>query len=271
MKKIILVLLSLILCLSLFGCKHKSVLKDGEEVNKGDIYNDIISINKNIKIKFINDPYLEGTLEIYIPIEQNNDKKESEEFDKITNDVFNKINNNIKDYKEVKTIKFYPVINGNEEKVIDTSYIKNSLGEFEIYGVKANEDSFKIINGNYKEKEVQNDNSVDYTMKNTVIVPSNKGEFKVPKDFLKNITPSVCELNYSRFYLDKEGENKIIKIDLTYNKKVMTVGVITKIRNNIENTFNNKCNEIDLTITQKKPMDLYECKFKNGKWDKEVK
>lgn len=272
MKKLILITVACLISVVLFvGCRDKSVLKDGEEIKQGDIYKYITSIDSNIKIKFINDPYKEGTLEICIPIKKDSDKKESEEFNKISDEIFNKIKDCAKDYEEIKDIEFYPIIDNNYEEAISTNYKKNNSGEFELYGLKSDEDSFKILNGNYKDAEFQDDDSSNEDTQDEIVVPYDKGEFTVPKSILQKITPGSCKLQYSKFYLDKDGENKIIKIDLNYDGRVMTVGVVKKIRNNIENIFKEKCNEIDLTIVQQHPMDLYECKYINGSWDKEVK
>lgn len=56
-----------------------------------------------------------------------------------------------------------------------------------------------------------------------------------------------------------------------YKNKVLIVGRVKNIRNNIESALKDQCDEIDLTITQEHPMDVYECKYTGGAWDKEVK
>ncbi|MGG7077397.1 hypothetical protein [Clostridium sardiniense] len=40
------------------------------------------------------------------------------------------------------------------------------------------------------------------------------------------------------------------------------------IKNNIKSAFKDKCDGIDLIITQENPMEVYECKYTNGSWDK---
>ncbi|MGU8394928.1 hypothetical protein ACV3NB_01920 [Clostridium perfringens] len=62
-----------------------------------------------------------------------------------------------------------------------------------------------------------------------------------------------------------------MKVNLIYKNKVLVVGIVKNIRNNIASALGNQCDEIDLTITQENPKDVYECKYIDSAWDKEVK
>ena len=67
-----------------------------------------------------------------------------------------------------------------------------------------------------------------------------------------------------------KGKKKILNINLVYDNQMLTVGIVSHIRNCIENAFKDKYDEINLNILQKNPKDVYDCKYINGAWDKEV-
>ncbi|MBM7836497.1 hypothetical protein [Clostridium sardiniense] len=75
----------------------------------------------------------------------------------------------------------------------------------------------------------------------------------------------------SSFEVINDNNRKIVKVNLIYKNKVLIVGILNNIRKNVENAFKDQCDEIDLSITQENPTDVYECKYIDSSWDKEVK
>ncbi|AQM61297.1 hypothetical protein [Clostridium baratii] len=129
-----------------------------------------------------------------------------------------------------------------------------------------------------KEKEIQVEKwekeDIEENNKELVEVPNEYGYFEAPK-LLESLKQSTGLKTDSPIFklVNRDGKKdgkKIVKVTLTYENKVLIAGIVKDIRNNIESAFKNQCDEIDLTIIQENPMDVYEYKYIDGSWDKEV-
>lgn len=70
----------------------------------------------------------------------------------------------------------------------------------------------------------------------------------------------------SSFESIKDGDKKILKVNLIYENEMLFVGVVDSIKNYMRYTFGKDYNEIDLSITQENPTNYYECKYIDGTW-----
>lgn len=77
----------------------------------------------------------------------------------------------------------------------------------------------------------------------------------------------ALNLTGSKYYAKKDS----IDVELFYKGDILRVGIITQIRNLIEDELKGKYKKIDLTVTQEDPFDSVNYIFENNKWDKEVK
>lgn len=78
------------------------------------------------------------------------------------------------------------------------------------------------------------------------------------------------EKDGSSFEEIDKGKKKILDVNLVYDNQMLRVGEVSHIRSCLENAFKDKYNEIDVSILQKNPKDVYDCKYINGAWDKKV-
>ncbi|EPY2290957.1 hypothetical protein [Clostridium sporogenes] len=260
MKKILSILM--IICIILLtGCSGKK-LNENEEITNGDIYNSITAISKNSNMKFVNDKENRNVLKVYIPIKGEDPKKINDEFKTIINSIMNKTSSVFKQYKNLEEIEFLLLLNGKESSEAVVDYMKTDDDKFEIY--------VESFLKEKKEQQTMDNMNEQLKEKNQIVkVPDEDGYFEAPK-LLENIKKGNIQLKSSNFKVINKNGKKIVKVNLIYKNEVLIVGVVKNIRNNIESALSDQCDEIYLTITQENPMDLYECKYVNGSWDKEV-
>ncbi|CEP43103.1 hypothetical protein [Paraclostridium sordellii] len=77
----------------------------------------------------------------------------------------------------------------------------------------------------------------------------------------------ALNLTGSKYYVKKDS----IDVELFYKGDILRVGIVTQVRNLIEDELKDKYKKIDLTVTQEDPFDSVNYIFENNKWDKEVK
>ncbi|MDU6337835.1 MAG: hypothetical protein E6594_18960 [Clostridium sporogenes] len=154
------------------------------------------------------------------------------------------------------------LLNGKESSEAVVDYMKTDDDKFEIY--------VESFLKEKKEQQTMDNMNEQLKEKNQIVkVPDEDGYFEAPK-LLENIKKGNIQLKSSNFKVINKNGKKIVKVNLIYKNEVLIVGVVKNIRNNIESALSDQCDEIYLTITQENPMDLYECKYVNGSWDKEV-
>lgn len=286
MKKIISILLSVMVTgILLAGCGNKeeknneSIIKavGTENVSGGVLYDDITSIYKNVDVEYISkDDKVDGEKNLLIKIKLDNDKNTkslSDEFNKISKEIFDKIQSTAINYKNLYDINFSALVNNKEcesATILCIRYVKDDGKVYYEFGSQTEAKDFK-------EKEekptnyIENHNNEVEKNNQIVEVPDEEGNFNASK-LLDNIQEGDSGLSKTKssFELINKDNKKIVKVNLIYKNKVLIVGRVKNIRNNIESAFKDQCDEIDLTITQEHPMDVYECKYIDGSWDKEV-
>lgn len=273
MKKIIAILLSCILVVTLFvGCGNKKQ----DEPKMKDV---IESVYNNAYINSSDG----NQLYIHVKLESNNktNKELSDEYNEICKKIFDKIQPIVLKDEKINEIVFTALNNNKDYKEADIRYYKsvnNDGSEYFYLGSLTTGDDFREKTQAEKDEENKKISEAAENFKkigkenNIVEVPNNQGYFSASK-LLDNIEEGNSELKKSKssFELVNKDNKKIVKVNLIYKNKVLVVGIVKNIRNNIESAFKDQCDEIDLSITQENPMDVYECKYINGSWDKEVK
>lgn len=278
MKKIITVLLSCILGVALFvGCgdkKDKVILDKSKDITSGDLYNSVTSIYKDSKLKLIVDSLDKNNktlvIELYFKKGDSNPKDLSDKYNNTCKEIVSKTEDVLNAYKDLTDIEFVPKVDG--ENVISYIRYKKSSNGFELDGNMSTPSDFEKSKITDEEINKITDNNLNNDESDNKIILPEKGEFKAPK-LLESLNEgnTVLKTGASSFEVINYNDKKIVKVNLIYKNKVLIVGIVNNIRNNIENAFKDQCDEIDLSITQENPMDVYECKYIDGSWDKEVK
>lgn len=297
MKKRLLVLLSaMMISTSIFvGCdlsnksneKNNYIIKSvGDEVvSGGNLYNEIISVYKDVDVEYDSqDSKQDGEKYLIIKIKLDNISNESElsnKFNDIAKKILKKIEPLAVKYENLQDIKFEATVNGNELKDATIRCYKSINSDNKIYyefGLETDAANFKEKTKEEKEEEdrkaseaIENFKKIDKENK-IIELPSEPGYFDASK-LLDNLEEGKSGLSRDKasFELKVDNDKKIVKVRLIYKNQVLIVGIVNNIRNNIASALGKQCDEIDLTIIQENPMDLYECKYTNGAWDKEVK
>ncbi|AUN10451.1 hypothetical protein [Clostridium botulinum] len=297
MKKILSILMIAILgCVVFAGCgeskktesyENKISAAGDEIVSGGNVYDVITSIYKDVNIEYKSeDEQLTGTKNLYIGIKLDKKKKTpqvlSEEYNKVCKEILKKVSPILAKYENLNNVQFQAFVNDKPDEDTNIYCLRQINDKNEIYydlGAVTEAKNFELKTKAEKEEE---ENKAQQAMdnmneqlkekeKNQIVkVPDEDGYFEAPK-LLENIKKRNIQLKSSNFKVVNENGKKIVKINLIYKNEVLIVGVVKNIRNNIESALSNQCDEIDLTITQENPMDIYECKYIDGSWDKEVK
>ncbi|MBE1305666.1 hypothetical protein G4W71_16815 [Clostridium botulinum] len=297
MKKILSILMIAILgCVLFTGCGESKKTKSDENkisaagdeiVSGGNVYDTITSVYKDVNIEYKSeDEQLTGKKNLYIGIKL--DKKDktpqvlSEEYNKVCEEILKKASPILAKYENLNNVQFQAFVNDKPDEDTNIYCLRQINDKNEIYydlGAATEAKNFELKTKAEKEEEEKNAQQAMDNMneqlkekeKNQIVkVPDEDGYFEAPK-LLENIKKGNIQLKSSNFKVVNENGKKIVKINLIYKNEVLIVGVVKNIRNNIESALSNQCDEIDLTITQEKPMDIYECKYIDGSWDKEVK
>lgn len=282
MKKILSILMIAILgCVLFIGCNSSENLSEmGKQVRKleskvKETYNDAEGMLESNGDKY--------SFNVHINLKRGNktDKNLSDEYNKICKKIFNNIQTDAAGIEKIYELKFVAIVDSKSiEDSIVTAYreVKEDGTKFDLITLSDAKD-FKVKTKEEKEAEKNKAQQAMDNMneqlkekeKNQIVkVPDEDGYFEAPK-LLENIKKGNIQLKSSNFKVVNENGKKIVKINLIYKNEVLIVGVVKNIRNNIESALSDQCDEIYLTITQENPMDLYECKYVNGSWDKEVK
>ncbi|XZJ32960.1 hypothetical protein ACSXDC_10680 [Clostridium perfringens] len=301
MKKGLVVLLSAIMIsASIFiGCdlsnksneKNNYIIKavGNEVVSSGELYNEIISVYKNVDVLYDSqDSKQDGKKYLIIKIkltDSSDEIKLSNEFNEISKNILKKIEPLAVKYENLQDIVFEAEVNDKELKDANIRCYKSINSDNKIYyefGLETESANFKEKTKEEKEEE---DRKVSEAIENfkkigeknkeenkIVEIPSEPGYFKAP-NLLDNLEEGKSGLSREKasFELKVDNDKKIVKVRLIYKNQVLIVGIVNNIRNNIVSALGKQCDEIDLTIIQENPTDLYECKYTNGAWDKEVK
>lgn len=269
MKKIMAILINCFLIVTLLvSCGNNIRIDKTTTITNGKIYDLVKSKHRECEIKYLIDPIdkSKGSFEIYLDFKKENPQKISDTYNKICNEVIKEGTKEFNRYEGLDSIQFVVRVNGDNK------------GPYLTYN--RDKDSFKLKNeeGMSKKEDFEEHEEEDSYLdeepevnKDKVNVPEKEGEFNIPQKLMENINFGKINLEYSSFKVIKKGEKKIVKVDLLYGGRVLIVGIVTRIRNNIEKSFKDQCDEIDLSITQKHPMDVFECKYIDGTWDKEIK
>ncbi|WP_049041475.1 hypothetical protein [Clostridium sporogenes] len=283
MKKILSILMIAILgCVLFAGCGSSENLSEMEKARK-----QVRKLESKVKETYNN---AEGMLEsdsdesdkysfnVHVNLKRGNktDKNLSDEYNKICKKIFNNIQADAAGIEKIHELNFIAIV---DDKSIEDSSVTaykrvDEDGTFHLITLSDAKD-FKVKTKAEKEeekKEQQTMGNVNEQLKekNQIVkVPDEDGYFEAPK-LLENIKKGNIQLKSSNFKVINKNGKKIVKVNLIYKNEVLIVGVVKNIRNNIESALSDQCDEIYLTITQENPMDLYECKYVNGSWDKEV-
>lgn len=278
MKKIIAILLSCVLGITLLvGCgdeKNKINLDKSKDITSGDIYDSVTSIYKDSKLKLIVDSIDKNNktlvIELYFKKGDGTPKTLSDKYNNTCKEIVSKTEEVLNTYKDLTDIEFVPKVDG--ENVISYIRYKKSSNRFELDGNMSTPSDFEKSKITDEEINKITDNNLNDGESDNKITLPERGEFKAPK-LLESLNEGNTGLKTgaSSFEVINDNDKKIVKVNLIYKNKVLIVGIVNNIRNNIENAFKNQCDEIDLSITQESPMDVYECKYIDGSWDKEVK
>lgn len=284
MKKLIISLLSLFILGNLFvGCGQEKETPTAKQVKI--IENETKEIDKNAEAYL--QPYDNTSnryrLDITVNIDKENytDEELSNKYNSICEEIFKKIEDNAINIKDLEEITFNAKVSGKsieDSKITCYKYPNNDGSIYFALGLLTSSDAFREktqAEKDEKDKRVSEatENFKKIGEENKIVeVPTESGYFSAPK-LLDNVEEGNTGLSKekSSFQLVENDGKKIVKVNLIYKNKVLIVGIVNNIRNNIASALGNQCDEIDLTITQEKPMDVYDCKYTNGVWDKEVK
>ncbi|MDC4243472.1 hypothetical protein [Clostridium perfringens] len=284
MKKLIISLLSLFILGNLFvGCGQEKETPTAKQVKI--IENETKDIDKNAEAYL--QPYDNTSnryrLDITVNIDKENytDEELSNKYNSICEEIFKKIEDNAINIKDLEEINFNAIVSGKsieDSKINCYKYPNNDGSIYFALGALTSSDDFREKTQAEKDEKSKKVSEATENFKkigeeNKIVeIPSEPGYFEAPKllDNLKEGKSGLAREKAS-FELKVDNDKKIVKVRLIYKNQVLIVGIVNNIRNNIANALGNQCDEIDLTIIQEKPMDLYECKYKNGLWDKEVK
>lgn len=263
MKKTLILMLSLISIFILVGC-NKKITTDGEKVTSEDLVKSIKKVHNIENITF--STYLEQ-LSIEINYKDTNAKNISKEFKENVKKIINDNKNLILDYKEIKKIKFIPLMDKDNLFCSDVYKVENN--KISMYLDDVNEESIQhgldVLSGKIKSNTenttpIENNNTND----GSVSVPQS-GEFK-PETLINDLNIGNTGLDHSTFEVKDSGDKKVISVDLLYKKDALVKGIVTKIQFLLERAFKDSGYDIDLCISQKHPMDLYRCKYVDGSW-----
>lgn len=262
MKKIVALISTLIFTILLVGCGAKTLTftEDGK-VTSEELIKSIKNIHQDSGIYYTKE---KSRLTIELDYKNSDYKTVYNEFEDDENKIV-AMKETFLEYKNISEVVLKPLVDKQALACADT-YVLDK-GEMSIlYTKEVTEEviktSLEIQNGTYSpkvdEKEEVNTNETPDNI-DTISLPS-EGEFKDEK-LIKELNIGNTGLKYSKFKV----EDGVIKIDLLYRKRVLTKGVVKEIQDKISNALGSKGCEIELSISQEKPIDEYSCKY-NGSW-----
>ncbi|EHK2440944.1 hypothetical protein KCL46_000967 [Clostridium perfringens] len=284
MKKTLIVLLSSMILISSFvGCGNKKELETPKQIKIIESETKDIDKNADSYLQPYDNTSNKKRLDIIVNMDKENytDEELSNKYNSICKDIFNKIQDNAINIKDLEEINFNAIVSGKsieDSKIICYKYTNSDGSIYYSLGSLTNSNDFKEKTQAEKDEETKKaleatENFKKIEEENNIIeVPSKPGYFNADK-LLDNLEEGNTELDKAKssFELQDKDSKKVVKVNLIYKNKVLVVGIVNNIRNNIASVLGKQCDEIDLTITQENPMDVYECKYANGAWDKEVK
>lgn len=269
MKKIFILMLSLISIFILVGC-NKNLTTENEEVTSKDLVKAIDDVHKDSYVYFVKD---KERLSIELTYKNTNAEEIYSQFKNDTEKIIN--NKLLLDYKEIKEVNFTPLVDKQTLACSDLYKLQDNkftLDKDNVTNIE-NKDSIKsgldIINGkvdssSYTPEDgttaVENTNTND----GSVSVPE-KGEFN-PEILITDLNIGNLVLEHSTFEVKENKGKRVIVVDLLYKDNALVKGIVTKIQFLLERAFKDSGYDIEVCISQKHPMDLYRCKYIDGSW-----
>lgn len=267
MKKIFILMLSLISIFILVGC-NKNLTTEGEKVTSEDLVKAIEDVHKESNIYYTKD---DERLSIELTYKNTNADEIYNQFKDDTKKIIN--DKLLLDYKQIQEVNFTPLVNkqtlacSDLYKLEDNKFVLDKDHVININNKDDIKNGLDILNGKSDSSSYtpeEDKTPVENTNDSSVSVPE-KGEFN-PETLTNDLNIGNLVLEHSTFEVKENKGKKVIVVDLLYKDNALVKGIVTKIQFLLERAFKDSGYDIELCISQKHPMDLYRCKYIDGSW-----